>query len=86
MLVLTNMDRLFHLKDGKDRQDIIQFQFNGVSLVWDLGENEEITYLFGAENQYDVKNFVRTGHLLRFTKQSTSGMPAELACFRPNKD
>jgi len=71
------MDRHFVVRDEKSRQDVIQIQFNGVSTIWDLKECEEITYLIGADNQFDMKNFVRTGHLLRFTKLSSSGKPAQ---------
>ncbi len=62
------MDKNFVIGKEKVRQDLIQIQFNGVSTIWDLEEMEEITYLIGADNQFDVKNFVRTGHLIRFTK------------------
>lgn len=65
---MNAMDRQFVLSNQKDREDLIQIQLNGVSVVWDLDQNEEITVLIGADNQFDVKNFVRTGHLLKFTK------------------
>ena len=62
------MDKNFVIGKEKVRQDLIQIQFNGVSTIWDLEEMEEITYLIGADNQFDVKNFARTGHLIRSTK------------------
>ena len=55
------------MRDEKVRSDLIQIRDHQISVIWDLNEFEEVTYL-GDWHMFsehtNLKNFVRTGHQL----------------------
>ena len=46
----------------KKRANLIQIELNEISLIWDLDENEEVSFLVQS-GVFDQDNFVRTGHI-----------------------
>jgi len=60
-------ERKFLMRDEKLRPDLIQIRDHQISVIWDLDEFEEVTYLgdwYMFSEHANLKNFVRTGHQL----------------------
>lgn len=59
------------IRDHKPRLDAIQIRVgNHISLIWDLKENEEVTYLMGWKHLIHPACIIRSGHQLA-TKEGT---------------
>jgi hypothetical protein len=60
-LTLPNFNAKAHMR-GKVRPNIIQIELLEISLLWDLDDDEEISYIVEPQ-QIAIESFVQTGHV-----------------------
>lgn len=46
---------------GEERTNVIQISFSGVSVMWDLDEHKEVTFLAKPNEFNSSSNYVATG-------------------------
>lgn len=62
---IKDENRKFVIRDQKPRVDSIQIRVGTqISLIWDLKENEEVSFLIGWSHLNKPSCIVRSGHLL----------------------
>lgn len=68
----VNSNDLDIAERNEKRNNVIQISFHNLSMIWDLDENKEVTFIENPQQLIQFNKFVRTGnipHLFTFKKE-----------------